>query len=668
MPYKIFVWLSRRYSKNNLKKNHFNILRKLLPVIFSSIFSRTIVLCLIVYSTSRAQQQIDSLDFIQIAPSKNTLATGFSKQLNIYNFNTYFQFHKNFNPILLDISENFNSTFIKSDQNSTRDEHFFTASSNYFILPDFSFGLLLNNNIFSDSRQIDISQASSSSVTAFSQINPTKMVYIVPFGGYTSNKQIGEINNGFVYGGEGFLNNYVFSETKISAQLKFKNEDISPRKNTLRYIDFSALSNLNENVFNSISYQYMENRKDFYFQADSITSAQFDIVNNIQSRIETDNIFQDQFNVNKFLDIFSQMLTGTVTWRTIDRNTRYRSTSQPSSSIFDTKVNEMQLGLESITSYNYGKFFGKIRLSYSERDENHIVKNFFGINPIFYQERVDIESRNNNIAKRISLSILGNYNISESDNIFISFLQNKLRYDTPSPENYDDRDELLSIFRIKYIKTLTPFFDAFINLEGTLNHIVYIFSESSSNNNINRIIKLESGGNYDGKYFSSANSFSVMANYTVYDFEDINPNFRSFSFRQFSANDSSKLIIGDNLNFLINGYIKLSEQGDLKWASFSTHPTRYLEEIYLEPKFVNFYNNFSISFGARYFSLSTFDYQGTQKVLNSRYISFGPLTEFSFYLNNRLNILLSGWFGFIKVTNLADSQQANLNFKMNWLF
>ncbi len=651
-----------------MKQNHFNIQGNLSPVNFFSILSRVIVLCLLLYSSIYAQQQIDSLDFIQTTPPQNTLASGFSKQLNIFNFNTLFQFHKNFSPLLLDISENYNSTFIKSDQNSTRDEHFLSASSNYIILPHFSLGLLLNNNIFSDSRQIDISQASASSITAFSQLKPIDKVVIVPFGGYTSNKQIGEVDNGFVYGGEGLLNNYAFSDTKLSAQLKFKNEDISPRKNTLRYIDFSAISILNENVFNNISYQYMENRKDFYFEADSITSAQFDIVNNIQSRIETDNIFQDQFKINKLLDIFSQMLTGTVTWRTIDRDTRYRSTSLPSSSIFDTKVNEMQLGLESITSYNYGNFFGKIRLAYSERDENHIVKNFLGINPIFYQERVDIESRNNNIAKRISLSILGNYNISETDNIFFSFLQNKLRYDTPSPENYDDRDELLSIFRIKYIKTLTPFFDAFINLEGTLNHIVYIFSESSSNNNINRIIKLESGGNYEGKYFSSTNSFSVMANYTVYDFEDINPNYQSFSFRQFSANDSSRVILGNNLNFLLNGYIKLTEQGDLKWASFSTHPTRYLEENYLEPKFVTFHNQFSFSFGARYFSLSTFDYQGSQKILNSRYVSIGPLTEFSVYLYNRLSILLSGWFGFIKVTNLADSQQANLNLRINWVF
>lgn len=651
-----------------LVKKIFNILIKQLSAAVFFPHAGAVILCLFFYSNIFAQDQVDSLDFIHTAPPVNILTSDFNKQLNIYSLNAMLQFHKSFNPLLLDVSENYNSTFIKSAQNSARDEHFFTASGNYVFVPELSFGILANNNIYSDSRQIDINQAASSSVTAFSQITPLQKIVFAPFAGYTSNSQIGEVDTGPVYGGESFINNLSFSETKISSQLKFKNEDISPRKNALRYIDFSAVNVLDKNVSDSISYQYYEDRKDFYFEADSITSAQFNVVNNIQSRIETDNIFQNQLNYNQFLDNFNEVLVGTVSWRTIDRDTRYRSTDLPSSSIFDAKVNEMKLELASTTEYNSKAFNGALKLDYSERDETHITKNFPGINQVFFQERSDIESSKNNIAKRISLSLIGFYNLSDLDKISFSFLQNKLRYDTPSPTNFDDRDELLSIVRIKYIRTITPFFDAFINLEGTFNHIVYIYSESSSNNNINRIIKLESGGDYHGKNFFSSNSFSVMANYTVYDFEDINPNYRSFSFRQFSANDSSRIILEDNLSFLHSGYIKLSEQGDLKWASFSTHPTRYLEEVFSEPKLVTYYGKFSFSLGARFFSLSTFDYNGTQKVLNSSYVSIGPLTEFSLNISDNLYFLLTGWFEYISITNLANSEQANLNMQLNWKF
>src|SRR5690606_30952532 len=125
---------------------------------------------------------------------------------------------------------------------------------------------------------------------------------------------------------------------------------------------------------------------------------------------------------------------------------------------------------------------------------------------------------NNSI--RAAVSILGNFNFSPTDKLSFSLLQNKLRYDTPSKDNFDDRDELLSIARLRYSKMLNPFVETYVNLEGTYNHIVYLFSERSSNNNINRILRLSSGGNYRGKNVTSVNNFEVSANYTVYDFED----------------------------------------------------------------------------------------------------------------------------------------------------
>ncbi len=642
--------------------------KKLLPKSFGKLKILILILIFSAITKTYGQRQIDSLNLIQTNMPLNLLSTNFDKQLNIYSLSTNLQFHKKFSDWLLDVSENYNSTFIKSNQNSTRDEHFFSTSGDYSFSKILSLGLLVNNNIYSDSRQFEINQASSSSLIAFGEIKPEQKIVIAPFAGYTNNRQIGEVDYGTVYGGEGYLNNFDFSNFIVSTQLKFKNEDISPRKNILRYMNFLVTNELEKNVFNIINYQFFQNRKDFYFTADSITSAVFDIINNIQSRTETTNVLQDQLNYNQFLEIFAQSLLGRVTWRTIDRDTRYRTPLLASSSIFDTKVNELKLEFESTTNYNSKVFNGALKFNYSERDERHITKNFPGISDVFYQERSDMESRNDNIAKRISLSLLGNVNLSPGDQLFFSFLQNKLRYDTPSPENFDDRDELLSILRIKYIKTLTPFFDAFLSLEGTFNHIVYIYSESSSNNNINRIIKLESGGNYYGKYFSSYNSFSVMANYTVYDFEDLNPNYRSFSFRQFSASDSTRIILSYNLSFEHDGYVKLTEQGDLKWASFSTHPTRYLEEIFSEPKFTLNYYRFNFSLGARFFSLSTFNYQGLLKVLDSRYLSIGPLTEVSFSIKKSLTFFLTGWYEFISADNNTARQQANLNLNMNWNF
>jgi hypothetical protein len=250
----------------------------------------------------------------------------------------------------------------------------------------------------------------------------------------------------------------------------------------------------------------------------------------------------------------------------------------------------------------------------------------------------------------------------------LSLLQNKLRYDTQSQENFDDRDELLSIVRLRYTRQFTPFFLGFINAEGTLNHIVYIFSERSSNNNINRIIRLEAGGNYSGKNISSLNSFEVSANYTVYDFESLNPASRSFSFRQFTAVDSTRIILSRKLFFHVYGYLKLSEQGDFRWSSFSTRPARYLREIFSEPKITFKYYDLYLSLGARYFSLNNYSFKGKEKIKSSGYSSIGPVVDIILLMNGRLYLKLYGWYEFITISNDTGREQANLSFVMNWNF
>jgi hypothetical protein len=249
-----------------------------------------------------------------------------------------------------------------------------------------------------------------------------------------------------------------------------------------------------------------------------------------------------------------------------------------------------------------------------------------------------------------------------------NLLQNKLKYDTQSLVNFDDRDELLSILRLRYSRQFTPFFLGFIYAEGTINHIVYLFSQKSSNNNINRIIRLQAGGNYSGKNISMLNSFEVSANYTVYDFEDLNPNSRSYSFRQFTALDSTRIVMSRILYFQLYGYVKLSEQGDFKWSSFSIRPARYLQEIYCEPKITFKYYDLFYSLGMRYFSLNNYNYKGKEKIKNSEYYSFGPVIDIFLSMNRRLYLKIYGWYEFITTGGELKREQANLSFAMNWNF
>ncbi|HSD63182.1 MAG TPA: hypothetical protein VLB50_05260 [Ignavibacteriaceae bacterium] len=613
----------------------------------------------------KGQSEIDSLQLILVKNPANTLSTKLDKQLNTYYLSSRFLYNQELNKFSFNVTENYNSTFIKSADRSIRDEQFFSASGAYRITPFMKIGLSGNNTILSDNRKIEINQASISDALIYSDFSPEDVIHISPFFGYSNNRQIGESDYGYIYGGEGLLDNYFLSNFILTSRFRFRNEDISPRKNLNRYFNIIANSAFNQDVSNYITTGYSRNRKDFYYSADSVISKEYNIVNNIQSRDETNYLLQDGLTYNNFIDNFGLNLIGNLNWRNIDRDTRYHPLQVLSNSVFDTRIEELKLELESNLVYAGPALSGKLSINYSDRNERHIAKNYLNTNSNFFDERQDLEFQKNNNSERVSVSLSADWLISADDDFSLSIYQNKLRYDTPSIENFDDRDELLSIIRLRYIRTLTPFFNTFISAEGTQSHVVYIFSEKSSNNNINRIIKLSAGGDYHGKNVASINSFEVAANYTVYDFRDLVPNLRSFSFRQLTATDSSTIKMSARFQIKNYGYIKLSQQGELDWEAFAEKPTRYLEEIYAEPKIILAYNDISFGLGCRIFSLSTFNYKGKEKLKDSDYLSMGPLTDILWLIKKSIYLRIYGWYEFITVDNVKR-QQANLRFEVNW--
>lgn len=630
--------------------------------------SKFLLLLLFFIQSKISGQTADTLELIQTSRIPNFLTTRFNKQLSTFYLNTRLDFGHAWGDYDIRLSENFNSTFIRSSQKSIRDEQLFSLHNNYKVNDGFSIGLGAKSNIFSDNRRIEINQASTNQVFLFSKIEPHEAIHIAPFTGYMTNRQVLNDDKGFLYGTEALLNNYRFSDLIISSDLKFRNEDISPRKNILRHYGLMLHNSFTPEVSNSIIGSYSQNRKDFYFEVDSVTSQQFNVTNNIQSRIETSYQIFDSLRYHNIFDVFSMYVFGGINWRKIERDTRYKSLQNATSSIFDSEIDELKLDFETILTYNSKSFNGLLRVLYSERDEKNLVKRISDVPENLYQERVKLEARKNNNSIRASLSFIGDLALSRSDIVNFSLLHNKLKYDTPSKENFDDRDELLSIIRLRYVRRFTPFFDGFINAEGTYNQTVYIFSEKSSNNNINRILKLAAGGAYKGSKLSSTNSFEVSANYTVYDFEDLNPNIKSYSFRQFTALDSTSYNFGKRMKLSFFGYVKLSEQGNLNWDEFKSRPTRYLQEIFIEPRISTTYSIAMFSVGARFFSLSTYGYKSNDKFLDSEFKSIGPIAEILLAQSNTLYLKIYGWYEYITVTKQEKREQANLNVEVSWNF
>lgn len=615
-----------------------------------------------------AQVGLDSLEVPDQNIQTNSLFSNFDKQLNTYSLNTGINFAAELSRVELNLFENFRSTLFQSATQTVRDEHYFVLTGKYQLSNKYKFGITANSKILSDDRNTLINKSTINYLTLFNELEFFENFVLSPFGGFTYNNQVGEEDNGPVYGLEGSLQNYSGSELNINSIIKFRNEDILPRRNLLRFFGLSLENRFSKAVSNKFLGKYSSSRKDFYLPADSITSSTFNIVNNIESRTETFFFSEDKMH---YLDIVENVdieFLGTLNWRTIDREKRFKNASIQSDKVFDTKINELTLGLGTAMLYHTSFFNGSIAFNFAERDEKHITKHFEGADVFFFETRSERESRKNNNSSRATITVTGDFNISVSDKFNLSIYYNKLKYDTPSSENDDDRDEILSIFRLRYTKILSPYFQAFINTEATISHIVYLFAGRSSNNNINRVLRLMTGGYYHGANVSSLNTFEVSANYSVYDFELISSTLRSLAFRQFTATDSSRISFTNNFAFIVNGYVKLSEQADLDWGEFAERPTRFLREIFADPMFVLTHHNTSFGFGLRYFSLRTFNYDKLTRIPDAHYLSIGPIIELSYFVINSIRLNINGWYEFVTLNDTPDKERVNLVMDLYWNF
>lgn len=633
-----------------------------------SVFILLLQSCLILCSVrTPAQVLLDSSLYSISTSSLNRLFSDFDKLLNTYYLNSGFDIYGSSSGFEYIVNQNFRSTLIISNENSIRDEEYFFALGKYRIRNGWKQGVLIRSNILSDSRKLGINKSVINQAILLSDLQPIQWFEIVPYGGYSNNLQVDEDDTGPIYGFQGKIADLDLTDFNLNSTFKFENEDISPRKNTIRYLDLLVTNPFTPDVTNFLNAKYSRYRKDFYLFADSITALEYDIINNLESRTETIFLIQDKLNYNNLFDLFEMELSGRLLFRTIDRELRYKSMSIQSASIFDTEVEELGILLESSFYYRTEAADVGMELSYFERDEKYITKRYPGIDESFYQQRSQLEGRKNNNSYRAIVSLLGNFYFSDVDKLSWSLFQSKLKYDTPSQLNDDDRDELLTIARLRYSTYVNPFLQVFANLEGTISHLVYLYASQSANNNVNRVLRLSAGADYKGARFSSSNNFEVSANYTVYDFEDLTSNLRSISFRQFIATDSTQYFITKNFSFIITPYIRLTDQGELDWNNFAESPQRYLQEVFADPRF-GISSNFSFfALGLRYFSLNTFRYVEGIRILNSEFLSVGPLFEM-LIKTQMLFLKLDTWYEFISDYGNIDRGRLNFLLTMNWNF
>jgi hypothetical protein len=570
----------------------------------------------------------------------------------------------------LNAGNTFNSTFIHAASKNIRDDNTLFIDGRYLLFDEFKLGGFFRSRIVTDNRRIGLSDVSENSLELITEYTPTSNISIRPIVGYKLDKQLEQYDKGILYGFNSNFDNVSLTDYLFNSNLKYLNENLERRNNITLNSNLSIKKYFTLDVLNSFNFEFNKITRDFYIRLDSVSAKFFGARLNVETRDDYILMLSENLIYNNILNIFDFGFNGELYFRDVERSTLYKLTSPPSKNVFDTKINEFRLNLGINFKMRMKDFTSQFRINYTERDEKHLVKNISEIPEKFYLDRIEDEMKKNNSSIRFQLGSESSYNLISNDTLYLNLFLSKLVYSTPSISSFinrsnifrDDRDELLYIARLTYKKFFSKFLTATIFVEAFMNHLVYIYAERSANNNWNRVLRLASNSRYNDRDFFSSNSFEVLANYTIYDFEDLLNTVRSFSFRQFSFTDTTQINLSKKFFISLSGGIRLSEQGGLNWKSFSTKPARYIDEYSGELKFGYRLNPDSyINIGFRTFKYIESRFEKSEKIEISRIESIGPMIDLSVKFREDLYLICSSWFEFIYQSSKATRRIINFN-------
>lgn len=228
----------------------------------------------------------------------------------------------------------------------------------------------------------------------------------------------------------------------------------------------------------------------------------------------------------------------------------HEKTEQRQMDVAASSLEENQAGFTSAVQAKYKQASGELQL---------------GVRSITQTIRGDILQ-----GHKTDLAFEGRISLPARSTLALRTAASKYSLDTKSTSNYDDRDELRYTIEAAWSKPFMRTFTYELHALTELDHLVYIFKQSSANNRWTRLFLLGSSVHHHPvPGFDQFVTASVSANYQDYDY-DIDPRtMRSTVYR--------RLVLGDSLNlelsrrFGLNGKVvwQQEEFGRLFWSSFS---------------------------------------------------------------------------------------------------
>ena len=493
---------------------------------------------------------------------------------------------------------------------------------------------------YSDNKGTGLNNASSESLLGGAEYIPFSWMSVTPMAGYRWDSQAGIRDRGMTYLVGARIPGFEADGYLVSGNAQYREDFLAPRSLEGDFARFSVQKIFSPYARDSLDVGVNRNRHEYYAPADST----------IESRTEQVLTFADKLEYDIDPALTSTFFVS-INGRGLDKDIRNWDAVAPQNMQFNTHINEFRFDtyVQSVYRTPEGRTGAWLRLYYSERTETHSALLPGGASPsvdsLFSQSNAQ-EHINDNSARRTQLSGAVEVPVSASDRIELSGSIGILRYDTPSDLNLEDRDELLVALTLATSHRVSRSLELGVALDGTIDHLVYLLKERSANNNYNRVLRLSPRTIYRPvPWINSMNVFEVLANYTVYDFEQQLPSVKSFSYRQLGWLDSTSVDLTHRIGFEFFAYWKVYERGQLEWSQFlerlesAATELTYAVQCRVRPAAGMFF-----SVGIRYFGQTQYTYTEGVRQVDSFLNSVGPTCSISWDPGPHSRILFQGWY------------------------
>lgn len=543
----------------------------------------------------------------------------FERLLNTYLFTETVIFNALFPAWQVSATQSFRSTLIAFSQPAIRDEHNLRLQLTKPLNQTLAVNLTAAHFLLSDSRSLFRSESVSNTLLAGVSLTPLSEVILASSAGVKSEKQLTQSNTGLVLSGGASLLSLSLAGALVNSEVSLTEEFLNPRRNANRSVRASVDREYESRATLRLSAGYDDQRRDFYsLVGDALT---------IETRSDRSLYTDDTLSYRLTPNLSSGIRFG-LRLRTITRENGQQFFTALQS-IYDNEITQSDLTAQTGLGYESQTISASASISFVQQQQTFRAINAFADNAVFNGR----ERFRDNLLQIASVGFRAAWQQRGTTDepqhrITLSAQLRGLRYDTPEPTNTDDRDEVSYFFTLQDSLRLNSSLALLTTVSAALTHNVYVFAAQSGNNTWNRVLKFAPATVWRvPRLLENYAEFSVLANYTAYDFESPGST-RSFSFRQFAVFDSAKFFLSDRLTLRLAYEQRLYERAELYWTDFAERPLNSFNDrlalVELDAALGAWLN---AGIGVKVFSQERFIYQSAMRTPQAQVLYVGPVTR-----------------------------------------